>query len=143
VPPPTQEQFRISGRAYVLPSPENPLAKSFPGSQFAESGFIWEDYRKQVFNELSGHMRASWCRPVPGSKLDGYDEGKKWPETVPRLGEAQTEQEKQLQTKALANFSLLVIDPQEVDFVELSMIPNQRTEFTRRGSEWSEEILVP
>jgi len=44
---------------------------------------------------------------------------------------------------ALRNFALIVIDPFEVDFVELGVDPNQRTKFTRDGEQWMEEIVVP
>lgn len=88
-------------------------------------------------------MKASWCRPVPGTKLeDGYEEAKKWPQKLPKLGEG-TDEEKHYLQIALANFALLVIDPVEVDYVELSVNPDQRTKFKKEGESWVEEIVVP
>ena len=89
-------------------------------------------------------MKATWCRPAPGSKLDGgYEEGNKWPDKLPKLGEAKNEEEKRNLEQALGNFALMVIDPVEVDFVELGVVPNQRTKFTREGEKWVEQIVVP
>jgi hypothetical protein len=93
---------------------------------------------------MSGYMKASWCRPSPGTKLEGgYEEAKKWPQDLPKLGEAETEEDKQNLETALGNFALVLIDPFEVDFVELGVIPNQRTVFARHGEDWVEEIVVP
>jgi len=93
---------------------------------------------------MSGHMKASWCRPPPGSQLEcGYEEAKKWPQNLPKLGEAESEEDKKNLEMALGNFALVVIDPFEVDFVEMGVVPNQRTKFTRDGEQWIEEIIVP
>ena len=109
-----------------------------------KDGIDWESKRSQVFDSMSGHMKASWCRPTPGSKLEGgYEEAKKWPQKLPRLGEAETEEDKKNLEIALGNFALVLIDPFEVDFVELGVNPNQRTKFTRDGENWVEEIVVP
>lgn len=90
-------------------------------------------------------MKASWCRPgIPGTQLEGgYEEAKKWPQSLPKLGEAETEQDKRNLEIALSNFALVVIDPFAVDYVDLGIVPNQRTKFTKEGEEWVEEIVVP
>lgn len=109
-----------------------------------KEGIDWESKRREVFDSMSGHMKASWCRPPPGGKLEGgYEEAKKWPQQLPKLGEADNEEDKTNLEIALGNFALVVIDPLEVDFVELGVVPNQRTKFTRDNEEWTEEILVP
>ncbi|KAF9235158.1 hypothetical protein BU15DRAFT_89701 [Melanogaster broomeanus] len=60
--------------------------------ELATEGFDWENKRLEVFDSMSGHMKATWCRPVPGTPLEGgEDEMKKWPVTLPKLGEAETE----------------------------------------------------
>lgn len=145
-----QEQYRISGQASIIPTPAHPYYAQFDPlrglalSALQKEGINWETKRTESFDSLSGHMKASWCRPVPGTKLDGgYEEAKKWPERLPKLGEAENEQDKKNLEMALGNFALLLIDPTEVDFVELGMIPNQRTKFTREGEKWVEEIVVP
>jgi len=146
----TQEQYRIIGNASIIPTPSHPYYVQFDPSRgptlvaLKTEGIDWELKRSQVFNAMSGHMKASWCRPPPGSKLEGgYEEAKKWPHTLPQLGEAVSEEDKRNLEVALGNFALIVIDPIEVDFVELGLVPNQRTKFTRDGGKWVEEILVP
>ena len=45
---------------------------------------------------------------------------------------------------AFANFGLVVIEPVEVDFLELGVEPNRRTVFRHEeGKGWVEEELVP
>lgn len=145
-----QEQYRITGRASIIPTPAHPFYSSFDPSYgpaltaLKKEEIDWEAKRKESFNSLSGHMKASWCRPVPGTKLEGgYEEAKKWPEKLPKLGEAETEQDKKNLEEALGNFALLVIDATAVDYVELGVVPNQRTKFVREGDQWVEEIVVP
>lgn len=146
----TQEQYRFTGKTSIIPTPAHPYHAQFDPSRgpaltaLKNEGIDWEKKRTESFDTMSGHMKASWCRPVPGSKLDGgYEEGKKWPEKLPKLGEAENEEDKKNLEKALGNFALLVIDPVEVDYVELGVIPNQRTNLTREGEKWVEQIVVP
>jgi hypothetical protein len=108
-------------------------------------GFDWEAKRKDVFDSMSRHMKATWCRPTPGIRLDGgAEESAKWPEMLPKLGKEESGDEKKNMEVALGNFALVVIDPNEVDYVELGKIPNERTRFTRTPEGlWSEEAVVP
>lgn len=105
----------------------------------------WEAKRRETFDELSGHMRASWCRPTPGSPLESYDKAKEWPETVKKLSELDgaTEEERKQTEVAFGNFALLLVDPTAVDYVELGVVPNQRTFFKKEGEKWAEQIVVP
>ncbi|KLO20196.1 hypothetical protein SCHPADRAFT_864090 [Schizopora paradoxa] len=167
--PGVQEQFRISGNAYILPSsrfledthelqgglaplPEKEtqrivkaakeLSDSFFIAKLLPDGFDWEGKRVEVFDSMSAHMKASWVRPVPGTPLKKYEDAKAWPEVVPKVGEAKGE-EKAIVKEALKNFALVVIDPFFVDYVELGVTPNQRTTFTKDANGWTEEIVVP
>ncbi|KAH8094647.1 pyridoxamine 5'-phosphate oxidase-domain-containing protein [Cristinia sonorae] len=158
----SQDQFRFSGRAAVISHPEHPfhVMRNIPqGSALAklsESGEIggehgkldWEKKRREVFDTMSAHMRASWCRPPPGTVLSSYDDAKTWAATVPKIGEAETEEDKANQAEALQNFALVLIEPLQVDWVQLGVIPNRRTVFRRKeaegnGDEWVETIEVP
>ncbi|EGN93720.1 hypothetical protein SERLA73DRAFT_189460 [Serpula lacrymans var. lacrymans S7.3] len=146
----TMEQYRISGFASVIPAPSHALYHHFESSRgpaFAalkDEGFDWEAKRREVFDYLGGHMRATWCRPIPGSEPEsGHVDAKAWPESVCKLGEARTDQEKEHVDTAIERFALLVIDPEEVDYVELGVIPNQRTTFRRTEDGWVEKAVVP
>ncbi|KAJ3739759.1 hypothetical protein DFH05DRAFT_1512692 [Lentinula detonsa] len=162
----TQEQFRVSGLASIIPSPQDPLHKHFlhsatssaassPNTGMAalnRENFDWEAKRKEVFKTMSAHMKASWCRPTPGSPLvGGEEEAKKWPERVdepkdlerPDESEEDKENRKNWET-ALRNFALILVDPTEVDYVELGVLPNRRTQFTRSSQgTWKEQAIVP
>ena len=74
----------------------------------------------------------------------GYEDAKKWPQTVPTTTGATTEEEKRLVEQALANFALVLIEPTYVDWIQVSVVPNQRTLFHRGGGGiWTEAIVVP
>lgn len=149
----SQEQFRIAARAILVPAPSDAMhdaytAKlaSFADGKFAPGEIDWEAKRRALFDDMSGHMKASWVRPTPGTPMPGgggYDEAKKWPERLPKIGEAKDEKEKRLVEEALRNFALVVLDPLDVDYVELGIVPNQRTRFVKKDDDWEETILVP
>lgn len=158
----TQQQFRITANVYLVPSPEHPLHSHFEhtlSSSQDGTGLAlfkdedWESQRLHMFKNMSTHMRATWCRPVPGSPLKGgQEEAKKWPESLedPSAHEDwPTEKYDELLQnwkKALTNFALIVIDPIEVDLVELGVVPNRRTRFFKvpeNHGVWDEEELVP
>jgi len=144
---PTQDQFRLTGKVSIFPDPANKAFHSGGnvGFKTLPGGFDWGAKRVQVFDSLSDHMRASWCRPTPGSRMEGgYDEAKKWPKSVPTTTGATNEEEKKLVEVALGNFALVLIEPTFVDWVQMGVVPNQRTFFTRGDDgSWIETIVVP
>ncbi|SJL03010.1 uncharacterized protein ARMOST_06355 [Armillaria ostoyae] len=155
-----KEQYRVTGLATIIPVPTNGLHKHFlhytqagkdnngAMTMLRKEGFDWEVKRQEVYRGMSPYMKASWCRPIPGSPLvGGEEEAKKWPvklEEPNADGEWSSEENKRLWETALSHFALVVIDPTDVDYVELGPLPNRRTRFWRneKGS-WSEEALVP
>ncbi|KAF9469639.1 pyridoxamine 5'-phosphate oxidase-domain-containing protein [Collybia nuda] len=152
----TQEQFRITGLASVIPFPTHALYRHFidnaknalSGSALAglnREGFDWEAQRQKMFKGMSGHMKASWCRPVPGSPLvGGEEEAKRWPVKLEEPREDSDEETKKNWETALGNFALVIVDPTDVDMVELGVVPNRRSRFWRTASgEWESEALVP
>ncbi|KAF9064034.1 pyridoxamine 5'-phosphate oxidase-domain-containing protein [Rhodocollybia butyracea] len=160
----SQEQYRLSGLGCIIPSPKDHLHKQFIHSTISSAGsgsgmaalnrdkFDWEAKRLEVFKTMSPFMKATWCRPTPGSALTGgEEEAKKWPERLdePKDPERPDESEEEKENRrnweiALRNFALVLVDPSEVDYVELGVLPNRRTKFTRtvQGS-WKEQALVP
>ncbi|KAG1902570.1 uncharacterized protein F5891DRAFT_143076 [Suillus fuscotomentosus] len=145
----TNEQFRVSGHAAIYPSPELQENKGIEGvgevyDAFRSQGWDWEDERRRQFDSVGAHMRASWCRPIPGSPMDSYSDAEKWPVTVAKPGEEGYDAKNY--EEARGNFALLLIDPIEVDYIELGVMPNRRTKFVRQESDderWKEVILVP
>ncbi|KAL4070391.1 pyridoxamine 5'-phosphate oxidase-domain-containing protein [Scleroderma citrinum] len=151
----TMEQFRIAGPVYIVPSPsysgdgyptvpqpgQNPIFDALR----EVDGVDWERTRFDTFNALSPGMRASWCTPVPGSPMKAYDEGLAWPQTVPRLGEAKTEDDERNQATAFGNFALLIIEPLQVDYLELGTERQRRTIYTREPGHlgFEQRMVVP
>lgn len=151
---PAQEQFRFSGRATVVPAPgQQPLhgqalATLASTAALQAQGVVdWEAKRVATFDAMGATMRASWARPTPGSKMGGsggYDEAEKWPQKLPTLEEAENEDERKQVLFALGNFALVLIEPTDVDWVEMSVVPNRRTRFVKgEDGQWTETILVP
>jgi len=150
----TADQFRISGRARVFAAPGHPISVPIPRTgvpddcagidALGESGFDWDQKRRELFDAVSEQMRATWCRPPPGRPLEGgYEEMDDWPVKVPKPSEAKTEKEKELVELALSNYALIVIEPSYVDWVQMAIKPNRRTFFTREGDDWNEVAVVP
>ncbi|PPQ79391.1 hypothetical protein CVT25_002661 [Psilocybe cyanescens] len=167
----TQQQFRVLARVYIVPAPAHPLHAHFKrqlAASDAESGAglalfpalaEWESQRTRTFAAMSAHMRASWCRPTPGTPLalSGGPEGAaRWPTRVPepdreRMTEDEYAEAKRDWEKALSNFALVVADPYEVDLVDLGGERDRRWRFVKKylkeengeGWGWEEEELVP
>jgi len=110
----TQHQFRLLGRAYVLASPSfssrtDSQPFPFPSAHLAPyADFSWEDERIRQFRKMSPELRASFCRPVPGTTVAAWG-GKleDLPVTLPEgVDQAENdEQKKQLEQGACAPFS--------------------------------------
>ncbi|KAL0573257.1 hypothetical protein V5O48_008704 [Marasmius crinis-equi] len=146
----TREQFRISGKADIVVSRGHDPHKSL-----LTGNVDWEAKRMQIFKGLSAHMKASWCRPVPGSVLqDGEEEMKKWPKRVDEPGHEKNEdgsevseedkrRNKMFWEMAMGRFALIVVDPIDVDYLNMGVVPNRRYRFLKseRGS-WEEEEIV-
>ncbi|KAI0370111.1 hypothetical protein BV20DRAFT_967137 [Pilatotrama ljubarskyi] len=147
----SQDQFRLSGFARVYPSPSAPGDLSRPTpipddavalKKLEAQGFDWETKRRDLFKKMSPGMRASWCVPrPPGSAIGSYEEQKGWPRQVPL--ESESEEDKTNLETAQSRFALMLIEPYQVDWVELGVHPNRRTVFTREGEKWAEQLVVP
>ncbi|KAI5479021.1 hypothetical protein MNV49_004303 [Pseudohyphozyma bogoriensis] len=151
----TQHQFRVRSKAWILPSPEHSLANAFPSTTLAPASlpeFDWEQERLRIFRKMSPELRASFCRPIPGTPLKGTGPGggdvdpNDFPKELPSDLEAKTEEEKKLVKEALENFALIVLKPWEVDMCDLAAQPNERIKWSldlddKKG--WSEEKVVP
>ncbi|KAH7101729.1 hypothetical protein BKA62DRAFT_794264 [Auriculariales sp. MPI-PUGE-AT-0066] len=135
---PTMEQFRIFGKASLVPHPKHTAR----GASDLPTDVDWAAERANIFNTVSGAIRASWCRPTPGSKLDEPEVA--WPTHLPRLTDLDGADEvTREQTQGVRELCLLVISPLSVDYVELKPVPNLRTKFEFREGEWTATPLVP
>lgn len=131
---PTKTQFRITADAFIFPPPSHPLHSKFPADRLAPSpNFNWEAERLRIWRKMSPDLRASFVRPIPGTKLE--EDPEKWPTQLPTDLEAKTEEEKRLVKQgppayhcrtglsltfcydptALENFALIVLEPHSVD----------------------------
>ena len=139
-------QFRIVASTYLLPESSHPWHAAFPANELTETGntqIDWDQERLITFDSISGHLRATFARPVPGTPMTNYEEGKAWPTTVDTRGEEKDEQGKRVVDEALTNFALVVLDPSEVECLELDPIPNRRTKWTKKADQWEAQVLVP
>lgn len=168
----SQDQFRISGKARVVAPPDHSLstvsgsethsaviaALNQGGEAEREDGsdgldatsrsFDWEKKRREVFDDMKPGMKGTWVAPkAPGSPMASYDEPNSWRCTIPKWEEIKTDEERKNYQIALGNFAMILIEPLQVDWVQLGEHPNRRTLFTRKdeqgGSSWLEAIVVP
>lgn len=101
---------------------------------------------------MSPRMKASWCRPIPGSQLSPNENLKNWPTEIHDPAEGHSEGDKNSPEYeeaqrhwefALENFATIIIDPLEVDYVDAKMKAIFRKKYSEdRGMIWEEEELV-
>lgn len=152
---PASVQFRIGARTHLLPSPSHELHSQFPfqllssagggdaGPESPDTPADWEALRVKTFNALPAFLRASFVRPVPGSPLQNPEDAKEWPTTLPESGKEESEEDKKHVKEALANFALVLLEPLAVEFLELGVEPNRRTQWKLSKGEWTESSVVP
>ncbi|KAG9101758.1 hypothetical protein FRC07_010279, partial [Ceratobasidium sp. 392] len=152
---PASVQFRIGARTHILPAPSHKSHSNFPfqllssagggdsGPESPETTADWEKFRIKTFNALPDFLRASFVRPVPGSVLVNQEDAKAWPSSLPESDKTQSEEDKKHIKEALENFALLVLEPLEVEFLELGVEPNRRTRWKLSDNEWKESSVVP
>jgi pyridoxamine 5'-phosphate oxidase len=146
--PETEAQFRLQCRAFLLPALSHQWRKEFPtdlagGREGAEPEVAWEAKRVECFNSLSSFLRASFARPSPGSELGDHPEkAKNWPKELPKLGEGSKEEREKVQA-AFENFAVLYLEVEEVDLVDLGVIPNEHHRYVFRDEKWFKSTLVP
>lgn len=148
-------QFRIAARTHLLPAPSHELHSEFPlrllssagggdaGPESPDTPADWETLRVKTFNALPPFLRASFARPIPGSPLKNPEDAKQWPPTLPESGKEESEEDKKYVKEALANFALVLLEPLAVEYLELGVEPNRRTQWHLSGGEWTEGTVVP
>jgi pyridoxamine 5'-phosphate oxidase len=88
-------QFRIHGNAYIVPNQDHvsdeleKCVNAIAGKGDEMDSNWWISERKRLWNNsMSGHLRASFARPTPGTPLIDHEaKPKDWPDTVPAEGE--------------------------------------------------------
>ncbi|KAL6307823.1 hypothetical protein BKA93DRAFT_768034 [Sparassis latifolia] len=145
----SRDQYRISGPVRIISSLKSDAESASTSDEtlaldkMREQGFDWEQKRRDAFDALGERWKATWCCPPPGSPMKSYEVASTWPQIVPKLGEAASDEDKRIHEEALGNFALLLIEAVEMDWVQVGEKPNRRTRFTRKGEEWVEQIVVP
>jgi len=109
--------------------------------------FDWESERLRIFRKMSPGLRASFCRPIPGTPLASTDppiDPAQFPTSLPSDLDATTDEEKRLVGEALQAFSLIVMSPFDVDLCDLGARPNTRSRWELgKTGQWTETDLVP
>jgi pyridoxamine 5'-phosphate oxidase len=87
----TNVQFRFAGQGITIASPKvepassvsEKLKKLSPVGDEADPAY-WEKERARLWKEVSGHLRAGFARPAPGTPLDQADrKPEEWSESIP------------------------------------------------------------
>ncbi len=91
----TAVQFRIQGKAYVVPNHDQvsdelkKCVEKIAGKGDEANPEWWISERKRLWKDsMSGHLRASFARPTPGTPLkDVETKPKDWVDSIPAAGE--------------------------------------------------------
>lgn len=149
----TQEQIRISGRAWLLTAHASTHA-GFPGDRLLKDHFemkqeqfdkwSWEGERLRQFAKHSPGLRGTFQNPHPASpmtpeKADVVKEGRSLPGS---LEEAETEEEKEKVKEALERFCLVVLEPEEVDYLKVDP-PPARKQWKLKDGKWEAQDVSP
>ncbi|ORX89169.1 hypothetical protein K493DRAFT_318901 [Basidiobolus meristosporus CBS 931.73] len=138
--PETNEQFRFSGKAYIIPSSNHELCRAYPELdahfQNFSGGFDWEKERLAVWKAMSPGMKASFTWPKPGAPRTAPDSG-----FTSKVEEGRSPEDQV--TKSIENFALLIVAPDTLDHVELLKKPNERRVYVKNESSWVMEELNP
>ncbi|WRT64641.1 uncharacterized protein IL334_001575 [Kwoniella shivajii] len=146
----TNVQFRITGSAVTIPSSSADDEDKFKeaikklGVEGSEEGTkeYWVEKKKELWKSVSGHLRAGFGRPKPGTPLDQVPSSDTWPETIP--AESDKPEEQKTIKFAYDNFAIIAIAPEAVEYLELKPIPNRRTQYKRQSNgEWEETKVAP
>jgi len=140
--PKSNLQYRLTCTAYLLPHPSHPSWTEFPAWKLGPN-VDWEAERLEAYDALSRVLRASFCRPIPGSRPENPEDAKNWPRELPKWAEAKEGKEKEQVDEALMNFAMLLLEPREVDVLELGPVPNLRTKYVNVEEGWTQDSLVP
>ncbi|SCV67333.1 BQ2448_5979 [Microbotryum intermedium] len=135
---PTGDQIRLRGLIYLYLPPSSSKdsdAESRQPIQDRFPEFDFESLRQEQWKTLSGHLRASFLRPKPGSE---WLKEKKY-EFQERLGVGEEGEE-----EAMKRFSLVVFDPTIVDHSEQNAQPPVRYVWTKQADgSWEETQVAP
>ena len=166
------EQFRVSGRALVVPALKDHLhlvasariatwyepglkALRERGEEAEQSArkedgmgtaFDFEKKRQEVFDAMPSFLKAEWARPVvPGEVVESVAALEQWAIDIPRKDEIKTDEDRRRWEAALENFAMVLIEPTRIDWLQLGVQPNRRTVFVRAddtASGWAEKLVV-
>lgn len=150
----TEEQIRISGHAWLLTS-DTSGTPGFPGSRLIADHFefesdeqagkwTWESERLRQFAKHSPGLRGTFQNPHPATPLTDDKKSKvQAGTTLPgSLEEAKDEEEKRKVEEALKRFCLVVLEPQEVDYLKVEP-PPARKQWKLKDGKWQEQDVSP
>ena len=133
-------QFRISANAFLLPSPKYTSPTPF-SEKLKNCGIDFENERVRIYNEMSSALRSSFAKPfAPGSIRHANQDTSSYP------SEVDINYDDKWYKLGLDHFVLVVLDPIQIDYVDLETLPNIRRIYKRVedvDDKWSEEDVHP
>ncbi len=112
--PETREQFRLSGPLELIRADSADISK--------------REARRRVWEGLSLTARETFAWPEPGA---------------PRAVASRFEVSPPDPSEPLPSFGLLLLDPEEVDYLDLRPTPHLRKFFSRSGADWTSQDRNP
>ena len=130
--PDSREQFRFSCRAYLVPlKNDSTRTESKPLNL---DSLQLDKLRRHFWTQLSDKTRAQFAWPAPKSPLDSQSSS---PLQTLSL-------DSPLALEAFKNFTLILLNPYEVDYLNIGVTPNKRTlHWLSEIQDWSYQDVNP
>lgn len=129
--PETREQYRFSSSCFIIPPPASEI-KARPLPDFLPES-LHDPLRLSFWSKLSNKTRAQFAWPCP---KDPLLQDTVFLESVPDDGSA-------LAKDALKNFCLLIVVPDEVEYLNIGVFPNKRVIESLEGGAWASKSVNP
>ncbi|KAI9002573.1 pyridoxamine 5'-phosphate oxidase-domain-containing protein [Hyaloraphidium curvatum] len=154
-----REQYRLSGRIFLVFPPSHPLYASTPLPPIpfppttadaptpspAEQQQFWEQQRLALWGRIAPGGRASFSWPHPGKPLERSPEDRMIWELDDMVAASEGDARlKEAHDLGLTRFTLLVMEVVNVDYLRLSGRPQTRIKFSRGdGGSWVAQDVNP
>lgn len=154
----TKEQYRLSGRVYLVFPPSHALYSStplppipFPASTAnppvptdQDVKNFWEQQRLALWGRIAPGGRASFTWAAPGEPLtQRCPEDRQIWELDDLLNAPDGTQSKEAHDLGLSRFTMLVFEVDSVDYLKLGGRPQSRIKFASRNGGWEEWDVNP
>lgn len=147
---PANQQFRLSGKSYIVDKDSKPDTLSHLSITGTDS-FNWQQERRRHFIKIDPALRGSFQRPAPGTPKANTT--MTWRPTLDQVDPTSTPHDQKIDDQSLwtdiqlayDRFAIIVLDVYRVDFVQLGSPDTETRTFYERKTDgsWSTTKVIP